>query len=301
MVSRLRQCRRVGPAPDAAAGQADPVAEYLSALQNGDVRDLETVWPGDVVIHDPRAGDIRGHNQLRQFVRDNQSWWAQRHATIETVASTSVGNRAVVELRARLADSEGQASGLAVGGRRRVAGRSVGGVPHLLQPAAGRRETAPAATHPRERRCVPGDIVARYLAALEAGDAEAIVRTFAADGYLREPFGLPRHTPRRPPSCGRTSPGVSSAGGGILLEHCAMTDDGTRCALEYNCVRWGARRLAPQAGIAVFERGPDGLLQRARIYDDMEPPVAPLNWTHGRWRRLSGRRSGRRRRARSRR
>ena len=53
-----------------------------------------------------------------------------------------------------------------------------------------------------------------------------------------------------------------------------MTDDGVRCALEYNCVRWGGDDLPPQAGIAVFERGPDGLLAAARIYDDVEAPVA---------------------------
>ena len=53
-----------------------------------------------------------------------------------------------------------------------------------------------------------------------------------------------------------------------------MTDDGTRCALEFNCVRWGAHDLPPQAGIGVFERGRDGLLTAARLYDDIEAPVA---------------------------
>ena len=52
-----------------------------------------------------------------------------------------------------------------------------------------------------------------------------------------------------------------------------MTDDGVRCALEYNCVRWGSHDLRPQAGICVYERGPDGLLAAARVYDDVEPPV----------------------------
>ena len=47
-----------------------------------------------------------------------------------------------------------------------------------------------------------------------------------------------------------------------------MTDDGVRCALEYDCVRWGRHDLSPQAGIGVYERGPDGLLATARVYDD---------------------------------
>jgi hypothetical protein len=43
--------------------------------------------------------------------------------------------------------------------------------------------------------------------------------------------------------------------------------------VEYNCVRWGGHDLAPRAGIAVFERGRDGLLVAVRVYDDVEPPV----------------------------
>ncbi len=56
-----------------------------------------------MVIHDPRAGEIRGHRQLRRFVSRNQSWLAERHARTETVAATVVGGRAVVELLAHLA------------------------------------------------------------------------------------------------------------------------------------------------------------------------------------------------------
>jgi hypothetical protein len=46
-----------------------------------------------------------------------------------------------------------------------------------------------------------------------------------------------------------------------------------RCALEFNCVRWGSHDLTPQAGISVYERSSDGLLAAARIYDDIEAPV----------------------------
>jgi hypothetical protein len=52
-----------------------------------------------------------------------------------------------------------------------------------------------------------------------------------------------------------------------------VTDDGVRCALEYNCVCWGGRALRPQARIGVYERGPDGLLAAVRVYDDVEPPA----------------------------
>ena len=84
------------------AGHADPVGQYFAALDKGDARDLEAVWPGQVVIYDPRAGEVRGHRQVRQFVSRNQSWLAGLHPRTETVASTVVGGRAVVELLAHL-------------------------------------------------------------------------------------------------------------------------------------------------------------------------------------------------------
>src|SRR5207244_3678881 len=62
------------------------------------------------------------------------------------------------------------------------------------------------------------------------------------------------------------------ADGGIGLEFCTATDDGTACAIEYNAVRWGRAALAPQAGVAVYVRGPSGRLSAARIYDDVQPP-----------------------------
>src|SRR5690348_10866993 len=71
-----------------AAGHADPVRQYLAALNDGNARDLETAWPGEVVIYDPHAGLVRGHRQVRQFIRRNRSWLAGLHARTEAVAST---------------------------------------------------------------------------------------------------------------------------------------------------------------------------------------------------------------------
>jgi len=56
-------------------------------------------------------------------------------------------------------------------------------------------------------------------------------------------------------------------------EHCTLTDDGARSAIEYNCVRWGVTDIPAQAGVSVYERGDSGLLAAARVYDDVSPPV----------------------------
>ena len=38
-----------------AAGLADPVGQYFTALNKGDTHVLETAWPGEVVVYDPAS------------------------------------------------------------------------------------------------------------------------------------------------------------------------------------------------------------------------------------------------------
>jgi ketosteroid isomerase-like protein len=261
------QLARLG---ERAAGQADPVAQYFAALENGDVRALEGVWPGEIVIFDPRAGEVRGHRDLRRFVRHNRAWLHERHATTERVASTRVGSRAVVELLAHLTHDDGDlpwplavvaesADDRSVVFRTYCSQWPVDGLAHVRPPILEARDVA------------SGDIVRRFQAALGAGDTDAIVDTFAPDGYFREPIG-PQYL-HRGTSALRSFFAARLNSGGIVLEDCAVTDDGVRCALEYNCVRWGPKDLPPQAGIAVFERGTDGLLAAVRVYDDVQGPA----------------------------
>jgi len=132
------------------------------------------------------------------------------------------------------------------------------------------RHLRPAILEPGPAR--PGDVVGRYQDGLAAGDTDAVVSTFAPDGYFCGPFG-PDHAHRGTAELRSFFARCFSAGGGIDLQDCAVTDDGVRCALEYNCVRWGRHDLPPQAGIGVYERGPDGLLAAARVYDDVESPA----------------------------
>ena len=116
-------------------------------------------------------------------------------------------------------------------------------------------------------------IVGAYQRALAAGALEEIVATFESDGVAREPAagdychrgrdgfrGFFRHL------CGPTE--------GIALQHCTVTDDGACCAIECNCVGWAGTSIPPQAGVAVYERGPSSKLAAARIHDDVDPPLA---------------------------
>jgi ketosteroid isomerase-like protein len=254
-----------------ASGQADPVGLYLAALQGGDPRALETVWPGDVVVFDPRAGEVRGHDELLTFVRRNTGWLADLQANAETVASMRAGNRAVVELLAQLlSDGQTLVWPVAVVAEAPNA-RSVIFRSYCSQwPLTGRR--------PVRSRILPAtamplsDVVAEYFAALAAGDAERASACFAPDGYLREPIGP--HATHRGSAALREHLSRQLTHGGIDLQVGAVTDDGRICAVEYTCVRWGAHALPPQGGLGVYERGDGGLLAAARLYDDIEPPSA---------------------------
>ena len=253
-----------------AAGRADPVGQYFAALTEGDARLLETVWPGEVVVYDPRAGEVRGHRALRRFIRRNVSWLADRHAHTEIVATTSADGRAVVELLAHLTgDAPDVAWPVAV----------VAESPDELSvvfrtycsqwPVDGRRHVRPAILAPGPP--VPAAIVGRFEAAMDAGDTDAIVETFAPDGYYQEALGVrPVH---RGEAALRSFFADRFRGGGIGVEHCVVTDDEVRCAVECNYVRWGRDEVVPQAALGVYERGADGRIAAARVYDDIEPPA----------------------------
>jgi len=254
------------------AGHADPVRQYIAALNNGDVRALETVWPGEVVINDPRSGEVRGHRHLRQFLSYSQALLAERHATVDTVAETMCPGRAVVELLAHLDTGEGKQPWPVAVVAESSDDRSVVFRSYFSRwPVDGR--------HGHDRPAIlgsaadlPGDVVSRFAGALGGGDVDAVVSAFAPDGYYREAIG-PQATHRGANELRSFFTGLFSAGGGISLRPCRVTDNGVRCAIEYNCVRWGGRELPPQAGLCVCERGPDGLLAGVREYDDLEPPA----------------------------
>jgi hypothetical protein len=253
-----------------AAGQADPVAQYFKALHSRDPRALEAVWPGEVVIYDPRAGEVRGHRHVRQFVSRSESWLAGLHARTERVASMVVGGRAVVELLAHLQqDGRELAWPVAVVAESHDDRSVVFRAYNSQWPIFGRHYVRAPILKPQPGTA--GDVVGRYQAGVAAGDADAVVSAFEPDGYFRGATG--------PDDMHRGHRALRSyftkrlSAGGIGVQDCAVTDDGTRCAVEYNIVRWGPRDLPAQAGIAVFDRGPGGLLAAARIYDDVQPPA----------------------------
>jgi SnoaL-like domain len=218
----------------AQAAQADPVAAYIRAVESGNTEGVERAWPAEVAAHDPRAGRIASHQQFNQFVTDSAAWLAERQAHAEPVATTSAAGRVVVELLAQLVqDGRSIAWPLAVVAEPSPDGRAVTFRSYYSQwPLTGRHQRDPILAAGGDH---PDDVVADYQAALAAGDADAAVAAFEPDGSFREPSG-PQHRHRGTDQLREFFTMFFSAGGGIGLQHCTVADDGTGCALEYNCV-----------------------------------------------------------------
>lgn len=224
-------------------------------------------------VDDPQAGRIDGAGAFDAYRVRAQAWLRERGARPRPIATTVDKGRTVGEFEVELTEDHRTFSlpvAIAVepGAARRDQWIRIY---HSQWPLLGHHVVRPPllARDPSVRE---SDVVGEYQAALAAGDATRILATFEPDGCFREPAGGEFRV------CG--TPALTEfftrffgAGGGIILEHCTVTEDGTRTALEFNAVRWGGVDLPPQAGIAVYERGPSGKIAEARVYDDVEGPV----------------------------
>ncbi len=245
----------------------DPTTRYLPTLLAGPPQALLDLFTGSPTIDDPRAGHITGREAVAAFAADTYAWLHAHTASVEPVRTTHGAGRTVAEAVLHLTlDGQPVALPVAVVGEPEGDGLRAVRVYHSFWPLLGaHRVRPPLLAHDPDLQ-LP-DVIERYQQALAGGDLAAALSAFEPDGVAREPSGGP-HIYRGDAGL-RAFYGGLFAGGGIPLEHCTLTDDGVCCAIEYNVVRWGARRLPRQAGIACYERGPHNLLAAARIYDDV--------------------------------
>ena len=244
-----------------------------AALDGGGLAAVQAAFPGGVRIDDPRAGRVEGATALATFESANAAWLAERRGAAHPIAITRGPRRVVGEFDLELTESSRTfILPVAICVEPDPARQSVWiRIYHSQWPLLGHHLVRPPLLA-RDPEAGEADIVGEYQAALGLGDAARITATFEPDGCFREPAG---------PQFRRCGIDVLrpffelffSAGGGIILEHCTVTDDGVRAALEFNAVRWGSHDMPHQAGIAIYERGPSGKLHEARIYDDVEGPV----------------------------
>jgi SnoaL-like protein len=265
----LAEARRA----EEAARTNDAVAYYEGILAE-EPEALIRSFAGEPRVNDPRVGHVEGARRLRAFVSGTADWLRERDAVVENVALTRTQTRTVEEVVLHLLGDDGGRVELPVA---IVADRNPDRtlktirVYHSMWPLTGEHAVRPPLL-PADPELHAEGIVGDYQRALAEGDLRGIVSSFEPDGYAREPSGG-AYLHRGVEGLRTLYEHMFANGGGISLEHCTVTDDGVRCAVEYNCVRWGVTDIPPQAGVAVYERGTSGLLSAARIYDDVEPPA----------------------------
>jgi hypothetical protein len=246
---------------------------FFDGLLAGEHDALVKSFAGAPEVHVPLRGRVKGTRVFEAFVSETSSWLSERNVSVEEIEHVIADPHGFEEVVLHLDGQSGRIElPVAVVADLRRDGRIEEVRIYFSNwPLAGRHASRPPVLQ-GDPRLHESDVVGDYQRALAAGDVSAIVATFEADGYAREPAGGP-HLHRGDAGLRSFYEQLFSNGGGIPLEHCAVIDDGRACALEYNAVRWGRTQLAPSAGVAVYVRGPHGRLAAARIYDDIDPPL----------------------------
>jgi hypothetical protein len=257
-------------AADARAAMPVP---YFAGLEAGEADALVRSFAGEPELHHPVRGRVRGRQAFEGFVTATNTWLADRNVVWSDVKRIITPRRGIEETILTVDGEHGRIEvPVAIAADRADDGRIVELREYFgTWPLTGSHTTRPPLLQPDPDIQEP-DIVGEYQRALAAGDVEAVVATFEPDGYIREPAGA-SYVHRGHDALVAFYKLFFSNGGGIPLEQCSITDDGRACALEYNLVRWGRTELAPEAGLAVYERGSTGKLAGARIYDNADPPI----------------------------
>ncbi|HEY6752634.1 MAG TPA: nuclear transport factor 2 family protein [Rubrobacteraceae bacterium] len=253
----------------------DAIAYYEGILAGEPNALVRSFAAGQPRVNDPRVGHVEGVRELRAFVSGTAEWLRERDAVVENVALTRTQTRTVEEvvLHLLLGDEGGRVELPVAIVTDRNPDRTLKAIRvyHSMWPITdGHRVREPLL--PPDPNIVVPDVVGEYQRALAAGDLEAVLATYEEDAYAREPSGG-EYVYRGKEKLREVYSAQFANGGGIPLEHCTLTDDGVRCAIEYNCVRWGVTDIPPQEGVSVYERASSGLLNGGRIYDDVEPPT----------------------------
>jgi hypothetical protein len=256
-----------------AAGANDAVANYQGIMADEPEALVRSFASRQPVLDDPRVGRVEGAKGLRAFAEGTADWLRERDAIVENVALTLTPTCTVEEVVLRLLSDRGDRIELPVAVvSDRNPDRTVKSVRvyHSLWPLiGGHRVREPLL--PKDPNVVVPDVVGEYQRALAAGDLVAVPATFEEDAYAREPSGG-EYVYRGKEKLRGVYSAQFANDGGIPLEHCTVTDNGVRWAIEYNCMRWRVTDIPPQAGVALYERGRSGRLAGGRIYDDVEPP-----------------------------
>jgi ketosteroid isomerase-like protein len=209
---------------------------------------------------------------LTAYLERAAAWFNKRRGAFEPLAFTTGSDRDVTEGTLQLVlDGRPVSVPVAVVAERRP-GREVEIRLYYSTNAIQGTPTVRTPLVPRDDELGVPPPVAAHLIALARGDVDAIVESFENGATLRDPTG---EMHLKDPQGGalrayyeRVFASRSPGQPGIEVIKGARADDGSSCALEYTVARLRGRDIAPQPGLAVYERGESGLLRAARLYHD---------------------------------
>ena len=257
-----------------AGDRAAAPVPYFAGVRTGETEALVGSFAGEPELHHPVRGRVRGRRAFERFVAQTNAWLNASNVVDSEVERIITPRRGLEETLMTLDGDRGRIElPVAVVADRDEDARIVElRVYYGTWPLTGRQTSRPPVLQPDPDLREP-DIMVEHQRALAAGDVEAVVAAFEPDGYVREPAGG-AYVHRGRDELVAFYERFFSNGGGIAVEHCAVTDDGRSCGLEYNVVRWGRTELPPAAGLAVYVPGSTGRLAAVRIYESADPPVA---------------------------
>jgi hypothetical protein len=246
----------------------------MTALLAGQSDQLIRRLGDRATVDDPIFGRGSGMPALERFLREVADWLAKHQASFERAGFTQGSDRDVTEGALALTfDGRRVSVPVAIVAERRKEREVELRLYYSTGPIHGTHAVRGPLLPQDDEVAVPPPVAA-HLDALARGDLDAIVASFQNGAAVRDPSGAVH--PRG--DAGGALRGyyeklLRGSGGdraGVEILKGARADDGRTCVLEYTVVRVHGKNVAPQAGLAVYERGESGLLSGVRVYEDIQ-------------------------------
>lgn len=247
---------------------------YLPALVSSQADQLLRRLGDRATVDDPIFGRTSGMPALARYLDEQAAWLAKRQGAFDKVAFVTGSDRDVTEGTLSLTfEGRRVTVPVAIVAERRPEREIEIRLYYSTKPIKGTHAVRSPLLPKNDEVAVPPPVAA-HLGALARADVGATVSAFENGAALRDAGG---HTYEKTNDGGplrdyyeRLFKVDGTRTGGIEVLKGARADDGSLCALEYTVVRVLGKTVAPQAGLAVYERGASGLLRAVRVYEDID-------------------------------
>jgi hypothetical protein len=259
--------------PELEKGPIPALVRFYEAILGGDTGALIRMFQGEPQINTPLHGDVKGEPSFHRFLIEQRDWLLTRQADPHFIDIVIGERRLVLEYSLDLTQgSDTFDLPVAIVADREGAGVSALRVYHSTWPLTGEHHVRPPILPLPEEKLPQPAVIEAYMDGLRRGDKDKVMSLFTEDGYVRQPSGERFKHVGRENLRAFYDPALDD--GGIGLHHCTATFDGHTFAVEFICDEWANVKLPPQAGLAVYELAGRDKMKAARIYDDVNPPMA---------------------------